>query len=602
MNVAYSILNIFALVILVILMVIFFGKERLHSIEEYTYGWLIIVSFLTIIIGIILGFLLTANITNKNKIIIVFNKLYLVGLITILSMFAFYTYNITKFYKKEMRSRNMIVYLTFIISNIMVIAFLPLDIFITDNGVMTKGLAMDYTSLLFVIIYIILIFFCLIDLKCLKNKKYIPIILLIFEGIAISIVQLYIPSANFIINPSVVITCLIMYFTIENPDLKMLEEYIKNREVVEDGIISRANILFNISEDIKNPINKIKLYSNQILTTRNAKDKDRLANDISQLSNDINSSIETIYNISNFDKRKIKIVNDSYNIYNLFNQIIYISKSKNNILCLKYSISDAILDRLYGDSSRLKQVICSLISNKNVNKPDGLVDLDIYAITKNDICRLIFTIQTNLCNYDLNYINNILSSEDETTYKDIDKIDNMNIDLKNVKKLVDLLGGIMLISTNEGIMTFKIVLEQLVDTNNEKLDILDKAVLKYSNKMKVLVVNDDYKELTMISKELKKNNLDVVSVMHENDCMDKLSSNDKYDILLLDDEMKDVAAINLVDEIDKLGLDKLIKIVMLSKDKESIKKHYIDDYSFGDYLLKDDYKDEIKRLKKRYKF
>ena len=374
----------------------------------------------------------------------------------------------------------------------------------------------------------------------------------------------------------------------------------KNRELVEEGFVSRTNILFKVSEDIRNPIKKIKLYSDQILVTHSSHDKDKIASDISQLSNDVNNSIEKIYNISNFDKRKIKISNVSYNIYNLFNQIIYISKSKNNTMNLKYSISDAIPDRLFGDSTRLKQIICSLILNENINRQDGLVDLDIYAITKNDMCRLIFTIQTNLCNYDLSYINSILSSEIETTYKDIDEIDNMHIDLKNVKKLVDLLGGIMLISVDEDVMTFKIVLEQFVDmdTNSEKLD---KIVLKYSNKKKVLIVNDDYKELTMISNELKKNNFDVVSVMHENDCMDRLISKDKYDIVLLDDEMKDIAAVNLIEEIDKLGLDNLIKIVMLSKDKESIKKHYVDDYSFADYLLKNNYKDEIKRLKDKYK-
>ena len=146
------------------------------------------------------------------------------GLITTLSMFVFYTYNISRFYKEEKRSRNMLVYLIFIVFNIIVISLLPLDTFMADTGLMTKGLAMDYTSLLFGIIYTMLIIFCLIDFKRLKNKKYIPIILLILEGIAITIIQFYIPSANFIINPSMVITCLIMYFTIENPDLKLLAQ------------------------------------------------------------------------------------------------------------------------------------------------------------------------------------------------------------------------------------------------------------------------------------------------------------------------------------------------------------------------------------------
>ena len=101
MNVAYSMLNIFALIILIILMAIFFSKKRLHNIEDNTYGWLLIVSFFTISTGITLGFLLDADIVNQNMMIIIFNKLYLVGLITTLSMFVFYTYNISRFYKEE---------------------------------------------------------------------------------------------------------------------------------------------------------------------------------------------------------------------------------------------------------------------------------------------------------------------------------------------------------------------------------------------------------------------------------------------------------------------------------------------------------------------
>lgn len=65
--------------------------------------------------------------------------------------------------------------------------------------------------------------------------------------------------------------------------------------------------------------------------------------------------------------------------------------------------------------------------------------------------------------------------------------------------------------------------------------------------------------------------------------------------------MKDIAAVNLIAEIDKLRIDNLVKIVMLGSDKESIKEHYINDYSFTDYILKDKYKDEIKRIKGQYK-
>lgn len=573
--------------------ILFFAKKHVKTSETKIFSILLIVNLIGLLIEIITKVLILIF-DISNYFVYIFTKIYLIYIIMFFAVFYIYVLlyciddkeKYTKYYK--------ISTLTFSILAI-ISSLIPISI---EYGYAT-GIAVNYTYFITGLSTCSWIFLLLKYFDKNKISKTVPLILLITIGSLFGLIQLFYPSIT-------LVTCLhfyvlfIMYQTIENPDLKMLEEYMKNRELVEEGFVSRTNILFKVSEDIRNPIKKIKLYSDQILVTHSSHDKDKIASDISQLSNDVNNSIEKIYNISNFDKRKIKISNVSYNIYNLFNQIIYISKSKNNTMNLKYSISDAIPDRLFGDSTRLKQIICSLILNKNINRQDGLVDLDIYAITKNDMCRLIFTIQTNLCNYDLSYINSILSSEIETTYKDIDEIDNMHIDLKNVKKLVDLLGGIMLISVDEDVMTFKIVLEQFVDmdTNSEKLD---KIVLKYSNKKKVLVVNDDYKELTMISNELKKNNFDVVSVMHENDCMDRLISKDKYDIVLVDDEMKDIAAVNLIEEIDKLGLDNLIKIVMLSKDKESIKKHYVDDYSFVDYLLKNNYKDEIKRLKDKYK-
>ena len=46
-------------------------------------------------------------------------------------------------------------------------------------------------------------------------------------------------------------------------------------------------------------------------------------------------------------------------------------------------------------------------------------------------------------------------------------------------------------------------------------------------------------------------------------------------------------AVVLIGRIDELKLNDLVKIVMLEGKKESIKKHYINDYSFVDCLIKD---------------
>ena len=115
------------------------------------------------------------------------------------------------------------------------------------------------------------------------------------------------------------------------------------------------------------------------------------------------------------------------------------------------------------------------------------------------------------------------------------------------------------------------------------------------------MLDDNYKELSNISSELKKNNFEVSSVMYAEDAIDKLISGEEYNIFLIDDEMIGINAVSLIKKIDELKLNNLVSVVMLDKSKESIKNHYVDDYSFADYLLKDEYKEEIKRLKEKYK-
>ena len=589
------ILPIFSLFLLVLLQSVFYSKRRIESSETGIYKYLMLISNFNIvfnIIGIYIGY------NSGNMPVLKFlNHLDLPLYYWWASLLFLYFISIDLRNKKKLSRVKKIVFCINILFTILTV-FLPFKVVASSTEGYAIGLCVNFVySICAVYILLSLIESVRITLKG-YTKKAVPMFALICLGIIAAITQKNIP--NLIVIPSIIVYIeLIMFFTIENPDLKILEEYNKNKELVETSLEEKSNILFKITEEVRTPGKKIRLYSENALQSEKLEDAKDNISKISQISGYLISNIDDVLSISQIDKKNIKVYETSYDIYNLFSQIIYIVKSKlDKSVIFNYSISNTIPPKLNGDSSKLKQILCSLITNNS--KENNTVDLDISYIIKNDVCRLIITLTNSKLNMSLDEINKILSSNVEMDDEKLADLENIYIDYYMIKKMLDLLNGTFLIKNDEYGTTFTVILNQLIEKNDSKNSAF-KLAKEISNKKKILLLDDNYKELSNISSELKKNNFEVSSVMYAEDAIDKLISGEEYNIFLIDDEMIGINAVSLIKKIDELKLNNLVSVVMLDKSKESIKNHYVDDYSFADYLLKDEYKEEIKRLKEKYK-
>ena len=154
-NEGLILLNGYALVILIVLSIVFFSKKRLHQVEDNTYGQLLIVSVITILFGLLLGIIIDSDFYLKDILIIVFNKIYLIGLILSVSIFAFYTYCISRFKNIKFKLVNRIYQISFFV-NVLLVFILPLNVVTENVEILTVGPSMYYTYSVFSIIYFIL--------------------------------------------------------------------------------------------------------------------------------------------------------------------------------------------------------------------------------------------------------------------------------------------------------------------------------------------------------------------------------------------------------------------------------------------------------------
>ncbi len=581
-------LNIFSLLIIVILSIVFFTKQRLHKNEDNLYGKLLVYSVFANIFGILFGLLMETEYLNS-IITLIFNKIYLIFLIIIVLTFAFYTFCISKRSDKYFIEAK-VVYYVMIVTSIILLMTLPVQL-VNINGVLSiNGPAFYFTVLDFIIIYTCLIILLLLDYKHIYSKKYIPIILLLIGGIIIAAVQMIMPNANYIINPSIAITILIMYFTIENPDMKMMEELYKNKRIIESNADSTSNFLFKLSQDMKSSVNEINLIS--------SKKSNEDLKKINVLGKNLKHIINDTLDMSTMVSKPVKIYNSKYNPKNLFDEVMSMTenKLKNNVK-LEYNLCSNMPHYVYGDFIKVKQILSSILENSIKYTKEGFISFDVNTIIKYDTCRFIIDITDSGEGLSLDKVNEILSLDALPEESDLDKI---VLDLIEVRSLVNQIGGSFMIKSekNEGTMVNIVLDQKIYETNNKNKDI-NKELTLYENALNkgsnIMVVDDDAKELSDIKKYLENRGMQVSGSLYGMDIIQKLNENYKFDLIILDDETNTGSALSILQKLKENDKFNVPVIVMINDNKEIIKNQYLKD-GFTDIIKKSDLKKELDRI------
>lgn len=579
----------------VFLLFIYFSKKRLNTKETKVYSKMLIINFLYALMAIIT--FIYAKTYGNNMIIAIMQKIYMSLMLLLIINILIYNISIV-----NMKS-NLKKVFAILIKCFSVILFI--FVFITPLNVINKGNILDGNGLSYdIVLFATAIYFILIIISAIvifiKNKsgftKDMPFVCLIILYVVGLVIRNYYPSIMFE-NFLFTFMLFIMYFTIENPDLKMVNELLRNKELVEKQMEDKSRFLFEVTEDIKGPAKNILMLSDTFYKL-NEKDQKDAIKIIRSNANGILFKINNVLNISSMDASKIKIFNNEYNIYNLFEVVEGIAKNlnKNENVALKFGINSNIPTILYGDDVRLKQILVSVLTNSINNTKTGFINVSLSAIVRYDVARLIINIEDTGCGMSIDKINTILDDNRELSMKEVIKLDKLDMDLVATIKSIKLLGGSFNIKSEENKgSTFTIVIDQKCDIK-EKTDIM-KDIEKYSSdvfgRKRVLIVDDDKEELFKISDILSKYNVDINTTMSGEDCIYKIKSGEIYNLIIIDDELKNESALGTLQELKKNKKFNSKVIVMLGDEKKYLKGHYIED-GFTDVIIKENIKDELK--------
>ena len=111
----------------------------------------------------------------------------------------------------------------------------------------------------------------------------------------------------------------LMYFTIENPDMKMLEEVNKAKKISDNANQEKSMFLFNMTKEIRNISRNIDDHADNILSevSKEETNIENIGDNAREIKYDIskfNTITNDILDVSNIDASNIKIYNTKFNI------------------------------------------------------------------------------------------------------------------------------------------------------------------------------------------------------------------------------------------------------------------------------------------------
>ncbi len=547
LNIADILFQISAFLYTILISVVFFAKKKSDTIENYVYRGLIIVTFIEIILDI--AYHIVAHALGNHLATELLGRGFICSTITWALTFTFYVFALSSQQndgalmdkkKREYFTKSLGILIILIILFDAIIFVMPVTSTIYPGYVITTGAAMDFAYIAIIVTAVINLIIILRNKRSIKDKKFLSVHVynaLIIFAILLQIFFPRIPTTVALAS----FTAMLVYFTIENPDLEIINDLNIATRQAESANHAKSDFLSSMSHEIRTPLNAIIGFSQALAKEEISGGAKEEVKEILMASNNLLEIVNGILDISKIEANKIEIVKVDYSTRALLNDISTLINARigSKPIEFKIEVDEKLPPVLYGDSNRLKQILINLLTNAVKYTKEGYVLFQINFQSLGEICKLVIKIEDSGIGMTEKDLENLY-----TKFQRFDMEKNVNIagtglGMAITKGLVDLMEGEILVKSTYGEgSTFTVFLEQ--EISKKTIDEIEKTenigIVKPFNArgQKVLVVDDNKINLKVAEKLLDEYNLTVDLIDSGRDCINRILSGSKYDLILLD--------------------------------------------------------------------
>ena len=602
-------LLIISLVYLLLIAFLFFSKEKIKTTENNVYTALLIATILGIILDIA-GIFAHLSLPESSIVRWLIVKFYMLYLLTFTYLITIYIVCIGKHFEKEnlniFKNKTVRTISVFFLLAAVLNFILPFTYYKEGNIVYIYGPNCIFLYAIAAVCIIGWIIYILRKRKDIEKKKILPIISFSLFCIPVVLIQLSHPEMLLVTSLTAFVV-VFMYHTIENPDLKLINELNLAKDQAEKANNAKSEFLSSMSHEIRTPLNAIVGFSQALAEEEISNEAKEEVNDIIMASENLLEIVNGILDISKIEANKLEIVNTEYEPAKILEELVALSKARLGEKPIEFRTSfDPLLPKtLFGDYMRIKQITLNLLTNAIKYTKTGYIEFRVSCIQKENVCRLIISVEDSGIGIQKEKIDKLFTKFERFDIEKNITIEGTGLGLAITKKLVELMNGKIVVQSIYGqgskftvALDQQIVLTPTVSTSEvlPKEDPIDLSLLV--NK-KVLIVDDNKINLKVASRLLKDYNIKTEEVDSGFECINRILQKEEYDLILLDDMMPKMSGVETLKKLKEISDFHTPTIALTANAISGMKEKYLKE-GFDDYLSKPIDRKELNRVIRKF--